>query len=104
MNKLKLKLRAIVMKWLKIEEPGFIGLCSYCGMTIYSNNEYAVVVRNGWGRPRLALACFEHGKRAKNVKRYIKHRPVKPARIRQPVPITSPMPVLTPSEMMNDEI
>ena len=79
------------MRWLKIEEPGFIGLCSYCGVTIYSNEEYVVVVRNGWGRPRLALACKEHGSKAKNLKRTIKYRPAKPARVRQPV--------LTPGEL-----
>jgi hypothetical protein len=103
-NKLKLKLRAIVMKWLKIKEPGFIGLCSYCGETIYSDEEYMIVVRNGWGRPRLALACMTHGGRAKNMKRIIKHRERKPARTRPVVPPVAKLPVLTPSEMMNDEI
>jgi hypothetical protein len=73
-------LKNAVIRWLKIDMPGFIGVCSWCGLSIFSNIEYMVVLRTGWGRQRIALACTGCGSKRKTVKRVMKHKEFKPAR------------------------
>lgn len=69
-------LRRLARRWLGLPNVYTIGRCSYCGLPLYSHHDYMLVVRKGWGRQRIALACPGCGSSAKTLKRSIKLKEV----------------------------